>query len=155
MPVVARLGIVTLLILAFGSLILLGLRSFQIPFRAIERPPLVSHSSAPTDIGIAYPTSTHICVDGCRAHQNWVEFHITSNTFNKYRLRLKTTLPMAQILTFGIGWKLCNAQNHEVYTCVDMEMSHNLIWMLTTSNLTPLDQLRDPNNWWLEYTLIK
>jgi hypothetical protein len=108
-------------------------------------------ASIKPNIQIAYPSSTNICVDGCRPHQNWIQFYLVSNSFYNWSLRLKTSIWMAQILTIGISSAPCFHQDKPGYTCIRMEISHRLLWGLTTFNLTPLNQLRDTSNWWLEY----
>ena len=100
---------------------------------------------------IAYPSSTHICMDGCNAHENWIEFYLVSNSYFEPSLRLRTSIWPAQILTYGISSSPCFPQDKPVYSCIDMEISHRLLWGLTSLNLSPLSQLRDTSNWWLEY----
>ncbi len=100
---------------------------------------------------IAYPSSTNICTNGCKAHQNWVEFYLPSDGFSTNSLRLRTRLFLAQVLTVGISGSECAHQDKAGFTCVDMEISHTLLSALTASDLTPLGQLQDTRNWWLEY----
>jgi hypothetical protein len=104
---------------------------------------------------IAYPSSTHICMDGCNAHENWIEFYLVSNSYFEPSLRLRTSIWPAQILTYGISSAPCFPQDKPGYTCIDMEISHRLLWGLTALNLPPLSQLRDASNWWLEYVLLQ
>jgi hypothetical protein len=101
---------------------------------------------------IAYPSSINICMGGCQAHQNWIKFYLVSDSFLDQSLRLKTSIWPAQILTLGISSAPCIYQDRSGYTCVEMELSHHLLWGLTALNLTPLSELRDTSNWWLEYT---
>jgi len=104
------------------------------------------------NIGIAYPSTTYLCINGCRPHQNWIEFYLPSDGYLKNTLRLRTSLFLGQIYTLGISSTPCKHQEKAGYTCLDMQISHTLLWALTGVNLTPLGQLRDTNNWWLEYT---
>ncbi len=108
-------------------------------------------ASKSPNIQIAYPSFTILCVNGCRPHQNWIEFYLVSNSFLERSLRLKTSIWLAQILTVGISLAPCFHQDRPGYTCIRMEISHHLLWGLTTLNLTPLSELRDTSNWWLEY----
>jgi hypothetical protein len=103
------------------------------------------------NIEIAYASSTNLCIDGCKPHQNWIEFYLPSDSYFRDSLRLKTSLSLGQLLTFGIASSRCEHQEKDGYTCVNMEISHRLLAVLTSLNLTPLSQLRDTNNWWLEY----
>lgn len=120
---------------------------------------LITHRSIPTssstnsNIKTTYAFSTNICINGCRAHQNWISFYLVSNTYVKKSLRLKTSLFWGQILTYGISSDPCRDQIKPGYTCVNMEISHNLLSLLTRLNLTPLDQLQNTSNWWLEYAV--
>jgi len=127
--------------LAFGLLIACS----------VVNPPVVDVASVKPNIQIASPSSTHICVDGCNAHENWIEFYLVSNSYIERSLRLRTPIWPAQILTYGISSTPCSSQDKPGYTCIDMEISHHLLWGLTALNLPPLSQLRDTSNWWLEY----
>ncbi len=113
---------------------------------------LHSNASSVAGVDYAFPSSTHLCIGGCKEHQNWIVFYLASNSYVRSSLRLKTRLFFAQILTYGISATPCPHQDKPGYTCVEMELSHRLLWFLTQFNLTPLNQLRDTNNWWLEYT---
>lgn len=124
----------------FALMIIPSARSFAGP----------THSTG-SNIDIAYPAMTHLCVDGCREHQNWIEFYLVSNSYIDSSLRLKTSLFLAQILTYGISSTLCAQQDKPGYTCVEMEVSYRLLSGLIDLNLSPLGQLRDNRNWWLEY----
>ena len=35
-------------------------------------------TSEKPNIQIASPSSTNICVDGCKAHQNWIQFYLVT-----------------------------------------------------------------------------
>ncbi len=106
---------------------------------------------AESNVAIAYPASTHLCVGGCREHQNWIGFYLASDGYVESSLKLRTTLFWAQILTYGISSMLCAQQDKPGYTCVDMEISHRLLLGLNGLNLSPVSQLQDSHNWWLEY----
>jgi hypothetical protein len=101
---------------------------------------------------VVYPSSTHICMNGCNPHQNWIQFYLPSGTYIRDSFRLRTTLFLGQPLTFGISSTPCFHQDIAGYTCVVMQLSHRMLSTLTRFNLIPLSQLRDTNNWWLEYT---
>jgi hypothetical protein len=103
------------------------------------------------NIEIAYPSSTTLCIGGCNPHENWIEFYLPADGYLKNTLRLRTTLFIGQIYTLGISSTPCEHQEKAAFTCVDMQISHTLLWALTGLDLTPLGQLRDTNNWWLEY----
>lgn len=103
------------------------------------------------DVHIAYPASTHLCMDGCREHQNWIEFYLAPNSYVDGSLKLKTSLFPAQILTYGLSGWLCPHQERPAYVCLDIGISHRLLSGLTDFGLISLDQLRDIHNWWLEY----
>ena len=118
---------------------------------SVKTPAVINGVSKKPNILIAYPSSTNLCVDGCRPHQNWIQFYLVSNSFADRSLRLKTSIWLAQILTLGISSTPCVQQDRPGYTCIDMEISHHLLWGLTSFDLTPLSQLRDTGNWWLEY----
>lgn len=132
-------GLITFL--AFGLLIAGSAKNIPTGTVADKKPSLQ----------IAYPSATNICVDGCNAHENWVEFYLVSNSFVNRSFRLKTSIWLAQILTVGISSTPCVHQDKPGYTCIKMEISHRLLWALTALNLTPLDQLRNTGSWWLEY----
>ena len=137
-PTIARWGMLALLI--FALLIIPSVKSFANSIRTAE-----SNSS------IAYPASTHLCVGGCREHQNWIAFYLPSDSYVEGSLKLKTTLFGAQILTYGISSTHCAQQDRPGYTCVDMEISYRLLSGLIDFNLIPVNQLRNTGNWWLEY----
>ena len=143
-----RLGKFLLLICVIG---LLAVSSVLIYLLSIRRTGQPSSNEGATP-GIAYPSSTNLCVNGCQPHQNWIEFYLPSHSYYKNSLGLKTSLSLAQILTFGVSSAPCEQQERAGYTCLNMELSHRLLTVLTSLNLTPLSQLRDTNNWWLEYT---
>jgi len=126
---------------------------FKIPLAA-KRPNVsqIPGLQGSANIEIAYPSSTNLCIGGCRPHQNWIEFYLPSDGYLKNTLRLRTTLFLGQIYTLGISSTPCTHQEKAGYTCLDMQISHTLLWALTGVNFTPLGQLRDTNNWWLEYT---
>ena len=111
----------------------------------------VSGSGAGNKIEIAYPTSTNICVNGCKPHRNWIEFYLATGSYIVESLRLQTTLSLGQVLTLGISSTPCYYQDKAGYTCLEMQLSHNLLTTLTRLKLISLGQLRDPDNWWLEY----
>ncbi len=137
-----------LMLIAFGALIILsaGLSPFSSP------KPVSAISVHGSSLKIVSPAATNLCLNGCRAHQNWISFYLASNTYIEKSLRLKTSLFWGQILTYGISSTPCLDQIKPGYTCIDMEISHRLLGLLIGLNLTPLDQLRNINNWWLEYT---
>ena len=114
-------------------------------------PQEVPGTSAGNRIEIAYPTSTNLCVNGCKPHKNWVEFYLPTGSYIVQSLKLRSSLFMAQVLTLGISPTPCYDQPKAGYTCLEMQISHNLLTALTRTNLTPLNQLRNPDNWWLEY----
>jgi hypothetical protein len=143
-----RLGKFLILICVIGLLAVSLILIYQLSNRSTGQP---SSNGGPTT-GIAYPSSTNLCVNGCQAHENWIEFYLPSNSYYKNSLRLKTSLFLGQILTFGISSAPCQQQERAGYTCLVMEISHRLLTVLTSLNLTPLSQLRVTNNWWLEYT---
>ena len=158
---VSRLGIFALAICIFGlSAVPAALAETKPPAAVFLVPAgpqhqLISEVSGENNgakVGIAYPSSTHICLDGCQAHENWIEFYLVSNSYVTRSLRLRTSLFLAQIFTVGIGSRHCSHQDRPGYTCIDMEISHRLLRVLTGSNLTPLEEVRDIKNWWLEYT---
>jgi hypothetical protein len=111
----------------------------------------VSGTGAGNKIDIAYPTSTNICVNGCNPHRNWIEFYLATGSYIVESLKLRTTLFPGQVLTLGISSTPCYYQEKAEYTCLEMQLSHNLLTALTGLKLIPLGQLRDPDNWWLEY----
>jgi len=144
---ITRVGIPILI--AMGALVIFStgfLNSFS-----QGASPIASNKISNTRIG--YPFSTNICIDGCRAHQNWVSFYLASNTYVEKSLRLKTSLFWGQLLTYGISSTSCLDQVKPGYTCINMEISHRLLSLLTGLNLTSLDQLRNNSNWWLEYAI--
>ncbi len=112
-----------------------------------------SSQKAASTARIAYSAAANICVDGCRAHENWIEFHLVSDNYVESSLRLRTSLFWAQILTYGIGFRPCVQQNGPEQACVDMEISHRLLSGLIDLNLVAVTQLRDRSSWWLEYQL--
>jgi hypothetical protein len=131
--------------------VLIGLVFESLTACSVKNHPAIEVASKTSNIQIAYPSSTHICVDGCQAHQNWIQFYLVSDGFFDRSLRLRTSIWLAQILTIGIASARCWPQDKPGYTCIDMEISHRLLWGLTALNLTPLRQLRDTSSWWLEY----
>ena len=118
---------------------------------SVKNPPTIGVTSKRPIIQIASPSSANICMDGCKAHQNWIQFYLVTNSYFEKSLKLKTSIWLAQILTYGISSAPCVHQDKPGYTCIIMEISHHLLWGLTTLNLTPLNQLRDTSNWRLEY----
>jgi len=118
---------------------------------SVKIPAAINVAHNKPNILIAYPSSTNLCVDGCKAHQNWIQFYLVPNSFVDQSLRLKTSLWQAQILTIGISSMPCIHQNRPGYSCIVMQLSHHLLWGLTSFDLIPLNQLRDTGNWWLEY----
>ena len=146
--VAGRLGKFLLLICVIGLLAVSLVLIYQLSNRRTGRP----SSNGDATTGIAYPSSTNLCVNGCQPHENWIEFYLPSHSYYKSSLRLKTSLFLAQILTLGISSAPCEQQERAGYTCLNMELSHRLLTVLTSFNLTPLSQLQDTNNWWLEYT---
>ena len=143
-----RLGKYLLLICVIGLLAVSSVLIYLLSNRRTLQP----SSNEGATPGIAYPSSTNLCVNGCQPHQNWIEFYLPSHSYYKNSLGLKTSLSLAQILTFGVSSAPCEQQERAGYTCLNMELSHRLLTVLTSLNLTPLSQLRDTNNWWLEYT---
>ena len=135
---ILRWGVLALLI--FALLIIPSVKSSADSVRKVE-----------SNISIAYPASTHLCIGGCREHQNWIEFYLPSDSYVEGSLKLKTTLFWAQILTYGISAALCVQQDRPGSTCVDMEISYRLLSGLIDFNLVPVNQLRNTSNWWLEY----
>jgi hypothetical protein len=129
--VAGRLGKLLFLICVIGLVAVSSVLIYQLSNGRTGQ----SRSNAGANIKIAYPSSTNLCIDGCQPHQNWIEFYLPSHSYYKNSLRLKTSLFLGQILTFLV-----------------MEISHRLLTVLTSLNLTPLSQLRDTNNWRLEYT---
>jgi hypothetical protein len=125
---------------------------FQISLAA-KRPnvSLIPGRNGGANIEIAYPSSTNLCIGGCNPHQNWIEFYLPSGSYFTNALSLRTSLFLGQIYTLGISSTPCKHQEKAGYTCLDMQIRHTLLWALTGLNLTPLSQLRDTNNWWLEY----
>lgn len=148
-PFTARFNPLTIIV--FGTLIIFSATFSQSPGR---EPTLASPNNI-SNIGIAYPFSTNICIGGCHAHQNWISFYLTPNIYVEKSLRLKTSLFWGQILTYGISSTPCLDQFKPGYACINMEISHRLLSLLTGLNLTPLDQLQSKNNWWLEYTFSR
>jgi len=118
---------------------------------SVKSPGAIGTANKQPNVLIAYPYATNICVDGCKAHQNWIQFYLVPNSFVDQSLRLKTSLWQAQILTIGISSMPCIHQNRPGYSCIVMQLSHHLLWGLTSFDLIPLNQLRDTSNWWLEY----
>lgn len=118
---------------------------------SVKNPPAIGVTGEKPIIQIASPSSTNICMGGCKAHQNWIQVYLVSNSYLEKSLKLKTSIWLAQILTYGISSAPCVHQDKPGYTCIIMEISHHLLWGLTTLNLTPLNQLRDTSNWRLEY----
>ncbi len=143
-----RLGKLLLLICVIGIFAVSSVLIYKLSNRSAGQP----SSNAEANIEIAYPSSTNLCINGCQPHQNWIEFYLPSHSYFRSSLRLKTSLFLGQILTFGIASAPCEQQERAGYTCLNMELSHRLLAVLTGLNLTPLSQLRDINNWWLEYT---
>jgi hypothetical protein len=143
----SRLGKILLLICVIGLLVISSVLIYQLSNKRPEQP----SSNGGASTGIAYPSSTNLCINGCQPHQNWIEFYLPSHSYFRSSLRLKTPLFFGQILTLGIASAPCEQQERAGYTCLNMELSHRLLTLLTSLNLTPLSQLRDTNNWWLEY----
>jgi hypothetical protein len=114
--------------------------------------PQIPNSKGGSNIKIVYPSSTYLCVGGCKPHQNWILFYLPPGEVRMDSLRLKTSLFLAQILTVGIGGDRCPNEEKSGTNCVVMELSHRLLSVLTETGLVPLSQLRDTDNWWLEYT---
>ena len=138
-----------LAIITFGTLIV-----FLAVFSKFPDPkPAPTLTNNDSNIGVAYPSSTNICISGCNAHQNWISFYLISNTYIEKSLRLKTSLFWGKLLTYGISSTPCLDQIKPGYTCINMDISHRLLSLLTGLNLTPLDQLRNNSNWWLEYAI--
>ena len=102
-------------------------------------------------VSIARPSSLSICMDGCKEHQNRIQFYLASGRYQEDSLTLKTPIRYAKILTYGISSTDCRRQDRPGYTCVDMELSHHLLSILIDLHLVPLRQLRNPANWRLEY----
>ena len=146
-PIITRGGL--LILIAFGALIIFSTRLFQ---SSDHESASVAPSSNISNIAIMFPTATNLCVDGCSGHENWITFYLQSSTYAKKSLRLKTSLFWGQILTYGTSGEPCPKQDKTSYVCINMGVSHRLLELLTRSGLTPLDQLRNTNNWWLEYT---
>jgi hypothetical protein len=146
--VAGRLGKLLLLICVIGLLAVSSVLIYQLSNRRLEQP----SSNGEATTRIAYPSSTNLCINGCQPHQNWIEFYLPSHSYFRSSLRLKTSLFLGQILTFGIASAPCEQQERAGYTCLNMELSHRLLIVLTSLNLAPLSQLRNTNNWWLEYT---
>jgi hypothetical protein len=159
-------GKFVLLIFIIGIMAISSLITYKLSVGRTIRPP--SNSPIPSsyqqpnpqdlpgtgvgkNIEIAYPTSTNVCADGCKPHQNWIEFYLPTGSYIVESLKLRTSLFMAQVLTLGISSTPCDNQPKAGYTCLEMQLSHNLLTALTGMNLTPLKQLRNPDNWWLEY----
>lgn len=138
-----------LMLIAFGALIIFSTKFSGFP----NYTPASDAPNYTSNIRIARPVSTTLCIGGCRAHQNWISFYLISNTYTEKSLRLKTSLFWGQILTYGISSTPCLDQIKPGYTCINMEISHRLLSLLIGLNLTPLDQLQSKSNWWLEYTL--
>ena len=149
--VAVRLGRLLFLFWVIGLLVVSSVLIYHFSNKRPEQPS--SNGGATT--GIAYPSSTNLCINGCRAHENWIEFYLPSHSYYKNSLRLKTSLFLAQVLTVGISSSPCEQQERAGYTCLVMEISHRLLTVLTSLNLTPLSQLRDTNYWWLEYKPIQ
>lgn len=143
-PFTAKFNLLTIIV--FGTLFIFSTIFFS------DREPTFATPNNISNIGTAYPFSTNICIDGCHAHQNWISFYLASNTYMEKSLRLKTSLFWGQILTYGISSTPCPDQFKPGYTCINMEISHRLLSLLTGLNLTPLNQLQSKNNWRLEYT---
>ena len=120
---------------------------------AAKRPnvSLIPGRNGGANIGISYPSSTNLCIGGCNPHENWIEFYLATGSYIVESLKLRTTLFPGQVLTLGISSTPCYYQEKAEYTCLEMQLSHNLLTALTGLNLIPLGQLRDPDNWWLEY----
>jgi hypothetical protein len=149
-----RLGKLVLWVSVIGVLAIAvaSMPLFQRVVRVLNAPRLPA-PSAGANVEIAYPLSTHLCLDGCRSHENWIVFYLPTNGSRVNAVRLKTSLFFGQILTVRISAGDCE---HETsmpgYTCFHMELSHRLLRVLTTLDLAPLPELQDKNNWWLEYT---
>ncbi len=153
-PYAARLGRLVYSLCILGLLVISSVISYQFAAKYLNIP-RIPKPSGRANIETAYPSSTNLCSGGCKPHQNWVEFYLPSGSFHEDSLRLKTSIFIGEILTIGISSTPCEHQERAGYTCIDMELSHRLLSALTGLGLTPLRQLRDTNNWWLEYTQIK
>jgi hypothetical protein len=111
----------------------------------------LSNPGSDVNIRIAHPYSTHLCIAGCQADQNWIEFYLPTNSYYTGSLQLKTSIFMAKILTIGISSTKCRQLETPGFTCVEMELSHRLLQALTGLNVIPLSKLQNTNNWWLEF----
>ena len=153
-PPAFGLGKLVLWVSVIGVLTI-AIASILILQRVVNRlnAPKFPAPSAGANVEIAYPLSTHLCLDGCQSHENWIVFYLPLNGSRVNAVRLKTSLFFGQILTVGISAGECE---HEIrmpgYTCFHMELSHRLLRVLTTLDLAPLPEVQDKNNWWLEYT---
>ncbi len=128
--------------------------AFEIGNLLLPQRPFINVSPNPSggaNSAIVYSSSTHLCLNGCPPHQNWIEFYLPPGGFVDGSAKLKTYLYMGQILTVGISGERCKIQDTNGFLCLDMMLSHTLLSALTGLDLMPLDQLRDVNNWWLEY----
>src|ERR1700690_2542622 len=121
--VAGRLGKLLLLICVIGLLAVSSVLIYQLSNRRLEQP----SSNGEATTGIAYPSSTNLCINGCQPHQNWIEFYLPSHSYFRSSLRLKTSLFLGQILTFGIASAPCEQQERAGYTCLNMELSHRLL----------------------------
>ncbi len=153
-PSAARLGRLVFSLCIIGLLVISSVISYQLAAKYLNIPRVLNPSGR-INIEMAYPSSTNVCTGGCKPHQNWIEFYLPSGSFLEDSLRLKTSIFLGEILTIGISSTPCEHQEKAGYTCLDMELSHRLLSALTGLGLTPLSQLRDTNNWWLEYTRVK
>jgi hypothetical protein len=149
-PPAARWGKLVLALCVLGLLAISAVLSNELVAKGPDIPQ-VPNPNEGAGVGIAYPTSTHLCVDGCEQHKNWIFFYLPTGSFRWDSLRLKTSLFPAQILTFGISWDICLYEQKAGYTCLVMELSHRLLSTLSELGITPLSELRDTKIWWLEY----
>ncbi len=86
---------------------------------SVKNPPTIGVTIEKPIIQIASPSSTNICMGGCKAHQNWIQFYLVTNSYLENSLRLKTSIWLAQILTYGISSTPCIRQDKSGYTCID------------------------------------
>lgn len=147
----ARLGKLVFSFSIIGLLAVSSVMSYQF-VASLPNIPRAPNTGAGANIGIAYPTSTNLCINGCEPHQNWIRFYLPLYSYQRNSFRLRTSLFLGQLLTIGISGSRCRREDKTGYSCVDMELSHRLLAVLTGTGLAPLSQLRDTNNWWLEYT---
>ena len=132
-----RLGKLVFLICITGliviSLVLIYLLSNGRTYRNTTpiQIPQIPGANERVNIEIAYPSFIYICVNGCRPDQNWIEFYLPSHGYREDSFRLKTSLYLGQLLTFGIGSYHCDHQDKAGYTCIKMEISHRLLELIS------------------------